>query len=280
MQFDIRQSLPRVRYSFSCDASPERAWDVRRVELVEELSQPYELTLDLLTDGLDLDADALLVGNGELVLDREIEIRTVCGVITRVEIADPIADAVPVRLVLRPALALLEHRVDTRLWPYETARRAVEAVLDAALIDYGREVDLSHLLDNWRVRAGVAQYQESDLAVVARLLAEDGIAYHFDHERGSGREVLVLENSADHWELVPTPEGDGVVPVIEDRHGQAEVESLQRLTWNRELRPSVASIGSTPPARSARSTSPCTTSRTTTAGSSASSPSCGPALGS
>ena len=38
-----------------------------------------------------------------------------------------------------PALALLDQRIDTRLWQHMTAIQVVEAVLKAGFADYGRE---------------------------------------------------------------------------------------------------------------------------------------------
>ena len=231
------QPLPRVRYLFVCEAPPERLWCVRRVSLTEELSQPYELTLDLLVNDTDLDAESLLASNCELSIDRGGLVRTVCGMVTRVELHDRVDDQLPLRLVIVPALRLLEQRVDTRLWQDRSALAVVEEVLSAALADYGRELDTSRLTCSYEARENIVQYHENDLAFVSRLLEDEGISYHFDHERGNGREVLVLEDSPDHWAEVPTLDDDPALHVIANRLEQAEVESLQQLTWARALRP-------------------------------------------
>ena len=231
------QPLPRVRYVFSCEAAPELLWRVRRVALEEALSQPYELVVDLVVDDIELDAEALLASGCELSIERDNVVRTVCGVVMRIELHDRLDDALPLRLVVVPALRLLEQRIDTRLWQDRSALAVVEEVLGAGLADYGRELDTSGLVGRYEARETIVQYHESDLAFVSRLLEDEGISYRFDHERGTGREVLVLEDSADHWAEVPTLDDDPALHVIANRPEQAGMESLQRLTWARAVRP-------------------------------------------
>ncbi|HLT40862.1 MAG TPA: contractile injection system protein, VgrG/Pvc8 family, partial [Enhygromyxa sp.] len=230
--------LPRVHYDFSCEATPGLAWQVRRVSLDEGLSQTYEAVVDLLVADGDINPGALLAASCELSIDREGVARTVCGVVARVELHDRVEDQQPIRIVVVPALRLLEQRVDTRLWQGMTAVAVVEEVLTAALGDYDRQLDTSHLTKSYPTREYIVQYDESDLDFVSRLLEDEGIAYHFDHERGTGREVLVLEDTADHWAEIPTLDDNSALHVIASREDQAEVESIQRLTWERAVRPS------------------------------------------
>jgi type VI secretion system secreted protein VgrG len=235
MQMIAKQPLPRVRYSFACSAG-DYAWQVRRVSIDEGLSRPYEIVIDLL--GEPVDPDSLLATDAELLIEREGVTRVLCGVIARVELDDHLEDQCPTRLIVVPALRLLEQRVDTRLWQDMSALAVVEEVLGAALADYGRELDGSRLSQSYQKRELIVQYRESDLALVSRLLEDEGISYHFDHERGTGRELLVLEDSADHWAAVLTLDDESTLHLIPTGEQQAEIESLQRLTWARAVRPS------------------------------------------
>ena len=81
------------------------------------------------------------------------------------------------------------------------------------------------------------QYAETDLDFVSRLLEDEGISYDFDHDHESEREVMVLHDSADHWAEVPTLDDTGCLPVITTTEDLADLESIQRLTWSRALRP-------------------------------------------
>jgi type VI secretion system secreted protein VgrG len=229
--------LPRVHYEFSCEATPGLAWQVRRVALDECLSWTYEVIVDLLVAEGEIDPGALLAASCELSVDREGVGRTVCGVVARVELHDRFEDQQPIRVFVVPALQLLEQRVDMRLWQGMTAVAVVEEVLTTALGDYDRQLDTHHLTESYPNREYIVQYDESDLDFVSRLLEDEGIAYHFDHERGTGREVLVLEDTADHWTEIPTLDDNPALHVIASREDQAEVESIQRLTWERAVRP-------------------------------------------
>lgn len=150
--------LPRVHYEFSCEAMPGLAWQVRRVALDEGLSRPYELIVDLLVANADVDPGVLLAASCELSIDREGVARTVCGVVARVELHDRLEDQQPIRMIVVPALQLLEQRVDTRLWQGMTAVAVVEEVLGVALGDYDRELDTSHLTRSYPTREYIVQY--------------------------------------------------------------------------------------------------------------------------
>ncbi|MEG1681521.1 MAG: type VI secretion system Vgr family protein, partial [Stenotrophomonas sp.] len=104
------------------------------------------------------------------------------------------------RLRLQPWLAFLSQRVDSYVFHDKTVVEIVEDIF----ADYGA------LAPEWRwvltdasqyaKRSLTTQYQESDLAFVQRLLAEEGIFYWFEHEGDAdasafGKHTLVL---ADH----------------------------------------------------------------------------------
>jgi type VI secretion system secreted protein VgrG len=229
--------LPEAEYVFSCEASP-LLWQVRRFELHEALSEPYRLELDLVTEVREADDLAIerLLGAGcELWIEREVTQRVVCGVITRIELRPRVADRLALHVVVEPALALLDQRVDTRVWQGLAVPTIVEEVLAAGLADHGRNIDRSHLQASYDEREYVVQFRESDLAFAARLLEDEGIAYWFDHERGSGKEVLVLEDRGDGWPEIATLDGDPTLALIVEREQQAEVESIQRLDRRRAL---------------------------------------------
>lgn len=104
------------------------------------------------------------------------------------------------RLRLQPWLAFLSQRVDSYVFHDKTVVEIIEDIF----ADYGG------LAPEWRwvlndasqyaKRSLTTQYQESDLAFVQRLLAEEGIFYWFEHEgdpdaAAFGKHTLVL---ADH----------------------------------------------------------------------------------
>lgn len=111
------------------------------------------------------------------------------------------------RLRLQPWLAFLSQRVDSYVFHDKTVVEIVEDVF----------ADYPALAPTWRWalddagqyarRSLTTQYQESDLAFIQRLLAEEGIYYWFEHEgepdgADFGKHTLVLaDHSHDSREL-------------------------------------------------------------------------------
>src|SRR5690606_34591670 len=97
------------------------------------------------------------------------------------------------RLVLEPWLALLRHRVDSYVFQDMT----VIEIVDTVFADYAGQRALApawrwDLADPsvYRRRSLATQYQESDLAFVDRLLAEEGVFYWFEHSGAPGEQCL------------------------------------------------------------------------------------------
>ncbi|MGH8073538.1 MAG: type VI secretion system Vgr family protein, partial [Lysobacter sp.] len=112
------------------------------------------------------------------------------------------------RLVIQPWLALLRDRVDSYVFQDMSVVEIVESVFADYTPDGG--ADSGKLAPAWRwdladpaayrKRSLTTQYEESDLAFVERLLADEGLFYWFEHSGDAsgdnlGSHTLVL---ADH----------------------------------------------------------------------------------
>lgn len=106
------------------------------------------------------------------------------------------------RLIMRPWLSTLGLRSDSRVFQDQTALAIVEQVLRECPFANFR-IDVTEPL---RVRSLCTQYRETSLAFVQRLLAEEGLSYHFEHldgaaaaqadEQGHARHVMVITDRA------------------------------------------------------------------------------------
>src|SRR5262249_36754972 len=131
------------------------------------------------------------------------------GVVTEAEELGPIDRGMLYRIVLSPPLARAAHRTRCRIFLAKTTRQIIDAVLHgdpelqraggaaADLRDDGliqryrtateiytwRVADTSRI-DDRSTRPYCVQYNESDLAFVARLLEEEGIGYHYENSDG------------------------------------------------------------------------------------------------
>ena len=109
---------------------------------------------------------------------------------------------------IEPWTSFLAHRRDSHLWVEKTVIEIIEDLIS----DYAGQGQLVPLY-RWELadaaryskRSLTVQYEESDLNFLERLLAEEGIAYHFEHSGDAaspslGSHTLVL---ADHNDAYP-----------------------------------------------------------------------------
>ena len=175
---------------FTLTAGPFAAGRLRVLSFrgQETVSRPFGFDLAVTvrsSDAPDLDS-ALLGQPATLMMDvPDGEPRNVCGIIVAVEAQDVFQqDRHAFHLRLVPRLWLLGRRTTSRVFQNETVPAIVGAVLDAARVPYRKA-----LVEKYVPRTYCVQYQETDLAFVTRLLAEEGIFYVFEH---SAEETLVL----------------------------------------------------------------------------------------
>ncbi len=215
---------------------PDPEARVRAWELVEAFGAPYELRLELLGADADFDVDALVGCACEVLIERGELVRMVTGIVVETEYLRPTSDGLALRVCVQPALGLLAHEVDTRIFQGLTVVEVLREVLEPALDAYGRKVDLeSGLSETYATRDYCVQYHESTLDFVRRLMEEEGIAWHFVHDDESGCEKLVL---FDHNDACPEVELviDGEVPIARNHQDTLDRESIDELEWRRVRR--------------------------------------------
>lgn len=88
------------------------------------------------------------------------------------------------RIIVRPWLYLLSHRVNSRIFN----QLSVSDIIDKVLKEYGFEFE--NKISSSPVLEYCVQYQESDLAFVQRLMEQHGITFHFKFTASSHKLVL------------------------------------------------------------------------------------------
>lgn len=222
--------ISHVSYSFMCDEGPPVDWHVRRFELRQALSTPFEMSLELVAANLTVDATALLQQSCQLELERDTVSRSVFGIIETVERLGSVAKRAVVRVRVVPAFALMDIGQDSRAWQERTAPEILNDVLSQGLAKSGRRFDAKGLTrSDYPRRDYCVQFRESDFAFASRLMEEEGINYFFQFDEQAQAEVLVLTDSNAGF---PVLEGTGkstrTIPVIASKYERASVESIQR----------------------------------------------------
>ncbi|SHM98407.1 type VI secretion system secreted protein VgrG [Duganella sacchari] len=137
----------------------------------------------------------------EFVTDRG-DLRSVCGIVTEASSGDSDGGLASYQLVLRDALAILEKRINTRVFRNMNEVEIVQRILNewrqkSAVLGtcFNHEVDEIFSQRIYPQREFTMQHNESDAAFIRRLLKRRGIAWYIRAD-GAGH-TLVLFNSAD-----------------------------------------------------------------------------------
>lgn len=189
---------------------------VERIDGREGLNEGFRFDITALCADAHLDLDAMLGRTALLQIltqhSRHAP-RPVHGHITAIERLASDGGFTRYRLTLEPWLAFLRHRRDSYIWQDKS-------VLDIVADIFGGYQDKGALVPAWRLaladasryqaREVCTQFEESDLAFIERLLAEEGLFYWFEHSSDAasatlGRHTLVI---ADHnGAFAPDPQG-------------------------------------------------------------------------
>src|SRR4051812_3744032 len=194
----------------------------------EAVSEPFELTLDLLSSDPKVDPDALLRKPVTITVDLEDgKQRFFHGFVRRLTQGRRDEQFVSYRAEVVPAIWFLSLATDCRIFQNMT----VPAIVQKVLSDNGVTDVRPSLTGTYSPREYCVQYRESHLAFISRLLEEEGIYYFFEHEKGKHTLVLGDAPSAIKPGLIAKmPIALGAIAGAEfgDRIDSFELESLVR----------------------------------------------------
>jgi type VI secretion system secreted protein VgrG len=219
------QNLAPPRYEFTCSDLSSAALHVRRFTLVEAMSSPYRLTIELISTDIDIDIAALPGASCELRIDREGTARSLVGVVERARQLNIVGEHLRFALEIVPAFALLEQVVNTRFFQMMGAAEIIEQVLKTGLAAHGRSLRLELAGAGAAPREYCVQYRESDYEFACRLMEEEGISYRFEHPVGGSAEVLVLMGETSQCGELDTAGGSSIA-FIDRATASATVESF------------------------------------------------------
>jgi len=214
-------------------------WTVRSFRAEEHVSRPYTVELDAFTTDTEVDPEALLGESCQLSLARDGQRRSFAGLILGIERSAGGEGKIGLQLTVGPALALLGHRSDRRIWQLTSAVDIVAEIIRGPLAAYDREARWELDRSAYEPREYCVQHGESDLDLVHRLLAEEGIHYHFEIE--DGRERVVFTGLSARAPVLQLHTADaqrrerGCMLFIAHGAGSTAEEAVSDFSWRRRL---------------------------------------------
>ncbi|WP_256829950.1 type VI secretion system Vgr family protein [Pseudomonas sp. Pse1] len=165
------------------------AFDVVSFTLDEGLSHPFKLTLELASHNAAIDFNRVLDLAGLFTIWRgDTPVRHVHGLVSLFTQGDTGFRRTRYSAIVEPTLARFDLRSNWRIFQSLTVPEIITRVLaDHQLTDIRSEICFDHQPREYCVQAG-----ETDLDFIARLAAEEGLLYSFEH-RIDGHTLILTD---------------------------------------------------------------------------------------
>ncbi|MEG0860158.1 MAG: type VI secretion system tip protein TssI/VgrG [Pseudomonas sp.] len=211
------------------------AFEVIEFTLEEGLSQPFILNLELASHDPAIDFNRVLDLPALFTLWRgDTPVRYVHGLVSLFSQGDTGFQRTRYRAVVEPTLARAGLRSNWRIFQGQTAPEIILAVLkDQRLTDVQTAICFDHQPREYCVQAG-----ETDLDFIARLAAEEGLLYRFEH-RSDGHTLILTDRvgslgtigSHEHCPVLyqPMAGGDSAEPALHRFHYTEQVRSARQV---------------------------------------------------
>ena len=182
-----------LQFTVNVGELPESTFAVAEFSLHEALNSPFELNLELASHQPDIDFAQVLELPCELLIWFEGELqRRISGVVSQFSQGDTGFRRTRYSMQVKPALWRLSLHHNARIFQTQTPQEIISILLqEMGITDYAFAFKDEHAQREYCV-----QYRETDLAVVQRLAAEEGLAFYHEFEPGKHRVVFADNSSA------------------------------------------------------------------------------------
>lgn len=193
---------------------------ITELSVEEGLSESFKIVATLVSSSFDMKSqlgNGLTISRYDNATSSQTLLRNYNGIITQIEHVglDANLQFASYRVVLRPWIWLLNHSNNFRVYQSQSTKDIVCDIFDSA--GFSGDYKVNSLPSTKREYC--VQYNESDFDFVARLLAEEGIHFYFEH--ASGKHTLVLQDgqkpfdkaTEQKFDMTETPSGSN--PLID-----------------------------------------------------------------
>lgn len=176
-------------------ALPRLALVPERMVVREAVSAPFELSVDCVSTSAHFELKQLIGEQMSLrLLQADGTHRPWHGYVVQASQLGADGGLARYRLVMQSWLSMLALRHDSFIFQDKDARQIIEEVFK----DYPQANFRFEISEPLRPRSLCTQYQESDLDFVHRLMADEGLSYHFEHLDGEAAEAADKKSHARH----------------------------------------------------------------------------------
>ncbi|WAP65867.1 type VI secretion system tip protein TssI/VgrG [Pseudomonas fortuita] len=237
-----------LRYSFQ-PVVGKTEFEVVSFELKEELSQPFKLTLKLISFEHDVDFGHLLDKPVLFTIcDGERPVRYVHGLVSSFSQGESGFHRTYYHALVEPQLARARLRSNWRIFQHKTAPQILELMLKRqGITQYQFGTGFNYHPREFCVQAG-----ETDLDFFARIAAEEGLVYRFEHTEKHHKLIITdrlltlghIECNAAKAKIIDEGFVDGdestkpyTVLYHANRGGDQPQPCLRRLRYSEQVRP-------------------------------------------
>ncbi|MGI9274853.1 MAG: type VI secretion system Vgr family protein [Endozoicomonas sp.] len=174
------------------------AYVVTQMEVEEKISEPFKAEVTLISNQFDQDnalGRKLTVTYQPGIGQNRKTAFVINGIMTRITAVSPASASANCawQITLKPWISMLELRKQCRI--FQTMD--IKKIIDTLCSDYSLDTLIKFdTRDSFETREFCVQYNESDLDFLSRLLAEEGLHYHFQHSDKSHTLTLGSDNQA------------------------------------------------------------------------------------
>ncbi len=226
----MSKDLSQAQLSFQIEGHDLDRFLVNRYRGSEGLCRLYRFEVDLTCEEAEVDFDAIVGKPAVLSISADHGERWFHGIVGSFEMTGETAGQTYYRAELVPAVWLLTHRYDSRIFQNKSVREIVSDVLTRAGIASDR---FKFLLEKTHPsRDYCVQYRETDYNFICRLMEDEGIRWYF--EQSEEDHVLVMADSP----AANAPiEGDAALPYVPPSGMIADEEHVFRFRRGQSVRP-------------------------------------------
>ncbi|ERK11933.1 VgrG protein [Serratia fonticola AU-P3(3)] len=216
-----------LRFTLSVGSLEPETFVVAGFTLHEQLSTPFMLELEVASANPNIEFGAILDRTATLTIWRDTEVqRFVNGIVVEVEQGDTGRHQTHYRLSIRPALWRAGLVRNSRIFQQRNVQEILKTLLkEHHISDYAFALRETHASREFCV-----QYQESDAEFMARLAAEEGIFYFFEHTKS--KHTLVFADDCAALNSGPT------LPYHPAQRADADELCISTFRRKESLRPS------------------------------------------